>query len=126
MHHHLVMGRKTLESIGRLLPGRTTVVLTRSADFGFPGAIPAADMAAVDRITAGDELPMIVGGGEIYRLFWPRLREIFLTRVHTRSHGDTFLPDFSQEGWRLVESEFRPADADNEFAITFQHYSARQ
>lgn len=120
--HCLVMGRRTFESIGRLLPGRTTVVLTRQPDFRFPGALVAHSRSQVDLMTADDPMPMVVGGAEIYRLFWPGLRELFLTRVHTRSSGDTKLQPIDWAEWEPLASDPHPADARNQFAMTFWHY----
>jgi dihydrofolate reductase len=119
MGHHLIMGRKTLDSIGRILPGRTTVVVTRQTDYSFPDAVVAHSIDDVQRITSDDDRPMIVGGGEIYRMFWHLTGELYLTRIHTNSDGDTKLPDIDWSQWQCVEQIHHPADDRNEFACTF-------
>lgn len=122
MGHAIIMGRRTLESIGRILPGRTTIVLTRQPAWRFEGAIVARSVDDVDRLTREDPLPMVVGGGEVYRLFWPWIREIFLTRVHASPPGDVGLPEVDWHGWELVRSEELPAGPGDEFASTFSHW----
>jgi dihydrofolate reductase len=122
MGHHLIMGRKTIDSIGRLLPGRTTVVMTRQSDFVFPGALIAHSIEEIETITASDPQPMVVGGGEIYRLFWPMISDFYLTRVHTRGSGDTTLPPIDWSQWNEVSRETHAADERNQFSCTFLHY----
>jgi dihydrofolate reductase len=125
MGHHLIMGRRTLESIGRLLPGRKTVVLTRTMHWRFPGAMIAHSLAEADRLTSNDLRPMVVGGGEIYSLFWPFVQELYFTRVHTQSTGDTFLPVIDWSEWELADEQSSPADGQNQFACSFQHWLRR-
>ncbi len=122
MGHHLIMGRKTLESIGRILPGRTTIVVTRQTGFQFPGAVVADSVASVEQLTGHDESPMVVGGGEIYRLFWPLVSELFLTRIHTVLDGDTTMPEIDWSQWTCEEKTTHPAGERNEFAATFLRY----
>jgi len=125
MGHHLIMGRKTLESIGRILPGRTTIVITRNKGFEFPGAMVAGSKEEVDQITRQDSLPMVVGGGEIYRMFWPFVAELFLTRIHTHIEGDTSMPAIDPSVWSQIVTEDFPADERNEFASTFTRFRRR-
>lgn len=124
MGHVLLMGRKTCESIGRLLPGRTTVVLTRQAAWSFPGAHvahtweEALEQAAA--LTEGDRPVFVVGGAEIYRLALPHATQILLTRVHAHVAGDTVFPELDPHQWRCVSESWHPADARNDHAHTFQ------
>lgn len=125
MGHHIVMGRKTFESIGRVLPGRTCVVVTRQAEWSFPGVQVVSSLAQLNAVVAGDPEPFVVGGAEVYRWLLPSVRRIYLTRVHTRLVGDTQLPEIDWGQWQLASSESWPADEKNEFAATFQVWDRR-
>lgn len=122
MGHHIIMGRKTLDSIGLCLPGRQTVVMTRQAGFRFSDATVAHSVdEAIDlAMAAGDELPFIVGGGEVYRLALPLVTEIHLTRVHAEIDGDTFLPKIVWSDWQQIESHSFSADSKNSADYSFQ------
>lgn len=124
MGHHIIMGRKTFDSIGVLLPGRHTVIVTRQTDFQFEGATVVHSIdAAIDHATEkGDQLPFIVGGAEIYRQAMSRVTEIYLTRVHATIEGDTLLPPSDGPGWEQVENERHPADDRNEFDYSFERW----
>ncbi|MBM3999152.1 MAG: dihydrofolate reductase [Planctomycetes bacterium] len=112
MGHHLIMGRKTLESIGRILPGRTTVVLTKNDDYQSPGAVVARSLQqAIDAAAeAGDDEVFIVGGGEIYRQALPLADRIYRTRVDATVAGDTTFPELAPTDWRVVRAESVPAE----------------
>jgi dihydrofolate reductase len=98
--HVLVMGRKTFESIGRPLPGRETIVLTRSA-FSHPGVTTASTLEEVET-QVGDRQAFIAGGAEIYRLALPRCSDLYLTLVKRTVEGDVFFPPFEDQ-FELVE-----------------------
>lgn len=125
MGHHIIMGRKTFDSIGRLLPGRTTVIVTRQQDFQFDGAIVAHSIneAIEQAIENGDPKPFVVGGAEIYRQSMPRVTEIYLTRVHANIDGDTLLPPFDGQAWAKVDDERYEADDRNEFSYSFERWA---
>jgi dihydrofolate reductase len=93
--HVLVMGRKTFESIGRPLPGRETIVLTRSA-FSHPGVTTASTLEEVET-QVGDRQAFIAGGAEIYRLALPRCSDLYLTLVKRTVEGDVFFPPFEDQ-----------------------------
>jgi dihydrofolate reductase len=120
MGHTIVMGRKTFESIGRLLPGRTSIVVTRQANYDGRGALVARDLdEAIGLVADGDEA-FIIGGAEIYRQALPRVERIYLTLVHANVEGDTFFPELQQDQWHLVETERHAADEKNEYDYNFQ------
>ena len=104
----VIMGRKTFQSIGRPLPGRPNLVVTRDPAFRPPGVEIFADVdAALARaqdlaIESGAEEVMVIGGGQIYDLTLPLARRIYLTEVHARPAGDTFFPDLDSAVWREV------------------------
>jgi dihydrofolate reductase len=122
MGHHIIMGRKTFESIGRLLPGRTTIIVTRQGDFQVAGACVVSSMDAALQVSAADERPFVIGGGEIYGLFLPRVSELQLTRVHTEIVGDTFLPNIQWRDWTRVESQRFERDDKNNHDYSFEVY----
>ena len=116
----ILMGRKTYESIGRPLPGRRNLVLTRNAEWQAPGVHPVADVnQAMAQLTDGQEL-MVVGGGEIYRALWPLASRIELTRVHATVEGDTRFPEFAAPEWVQTHSESHDVDDQHAVAYTFE------
>jgi dihydrofolate reductase len=119
----LIMGRKTFESIGRPLPGRTTVVLTRRDDFHAEGVLVAHDPEeALSRVEG--ETAFVAGGADVYRLFLPLASKLLLTRVHGVYAGDTHFPPFDPEEWSLVSSEPLSRGAATP-SITFEVYERK-
>ena len=115
----ILMGRKTFESIGRALPGRTNLVLTRTSGWSSPGTIGVHSLEeALARSDAAGEL-VVVGGSEIYRLALPCARRIYLTHVHAAVHGDTVFPVVAENEWRESLREEHPADERHPFAMSF-------
>ncbi len=109
MGHHLVMGRRTWESIGRPLPGRTTIVLSRDQRYAAAGARVRTSLAEAlaQARNAGDSEAFVMGGGEIYRLALPLADRLYLTRIHASPPGDTTFPPIGGE-WREVRREEHP------------------
>jgi len=127
MGHHLLVGRRTWESIGRPLPGRTIVVLTRSRDFTPPpGVLVAHDLDRALALAAGDPEPFVAGGAEIYRAALPRAERLYLTRVEAEVEGDTRFPTWNQDEWVVTARESHPADDRNDHPTTFLTYARRQ
>jgi dihydrofolate reductase len=121
----VLMGRKTAQSLGRALPGRRNLVLTRSGRVPFDGmqAVAAVDEAIA---LAGDEDLMVIGGGEIYTLTLPRATRLLLTHVDTAvDDADAFFPPFSADQWLAGRREVHAADARHAFAFEFVDYSRR-
>jgi dihydrofolate reductase len=125
----IIMGRRTWESIGRALPGRRTVVVSRSPDFrtNVEGVETATslDQAIAIAETAGDNEAFIVGGAELYRESLARANRLNLTRVDAVIEGDTSFPDVEWKNWHLVESEEHDASGKNEYAYRFEIYDRR-
>ena len=122
MGHHIIMGRKTYESIGCCLPGRKTVILTRQPDYLVEGAKVVTSVEETMEVVQSDDQPFVVGGAEIYKLLLPYVNEIRLTRVHAEINGDTFLPEILWSQWQLTESTRHEADEKNNFAYSFEIY----
>ena len=108
MGHHIVMGRKTYESIGRLLPGRTTVIVTRQAGYSIPGAIIAHSLHDAINAAARDEEIFIIGGAEIFREALPAAGRIHLSVIDQEPEGDVFMPEIDNAHWREVSAEEYP------------------
>jgi dihydrofolate reductase len=122
MGHHIIMGRKTFASIGRPLPGRTLVVITRQPNLVAENATVVDSLAAAICIAQqqGDSEAFVIGGGEIYRQAIDIAERIYLTRVHALIDGDVYFPDVDWKAWRLVEESHHDADDKNEYDTTFQ------
>ena len=141
MGHHLIMGRKTFESVGRPLPGRTNVIVTRDPAYRPPThATPlAASYGASDatsapvivvpsieealRVAKDDSEAFIGGGATIFEQTLHRADRMYLTRVHADLEGDTYFPDFDDVAeWSLVDSEHFEADEKNDYPFSFLTY----
>lgn len=117
----LLMGRKTFESIGRPLPGRTNIVLSRQPDFQVPGVVAARDpqqALAVARQQQADEL-MVIGGEAIYRAMLPLAQRLYLTLVHAEVEGDAWFPGIDMADWREVQRQDYPAAGADSPAYSF-------
>jgi dihydrofolate reductase len=118
----VIMGRKTWESIGKPLPGRQNIVITRQSGYAAEGCDVVSSVdAAIAASGDADEI-MIIGGSEIYQLFLGSAGRIYLTRVHADIRGDAgfVLPDAPD--WQLVSDERHAADDRNEFDYSFRRY----
>jgi dihydrofolate reductase len=124
----VIMGRKTFEAIGKPLPGRTSIVVTRSPDFAADGAVVAPDLdTALSR--AGEEAARmaatevaVIGGGEIYAAMIDRADRLFITHVEATPEGDTRFPPIDPAVWRTVASERIDAGEKDSEATTFAEY----
>ena len=103
MGHSIIMGRKTHESIGRLLPGRRSVIVTRQPDYAVPGAHVVHSMQEALAACAGDEEVFVIGGGEIYREALPMADRIYLTEVEGNYRGDALFPELAVSEWRTTD-----------------------
>jgi dihydrofolate reductase len=123
MGHHLVMGRKTFESIGRALPGRKTIIVTRNRDLAIPDVVSAGSVESALLLAQHDDEIFIAGGAEIYEQSLHRADRIYLTRVHAEPQGDVLFPEFDDVNeWRLADSEHFEADEKNEYPYSFLTY----
>jgi len=109
MGHHIVMGRRTYESIDRLLPGRTTVIVTRQRDYGVPGAIVAHSIEDALDACKGDSEIFVIGGADLFRETLPMADRLHLTVVDAEPDGDTFMPEVDMSAWRETATQsFQP------------------
>jgi dihydrofolate reductase len=124
MGHHLLMGRKTWESIGRPLPGRTMVVITRRAGFSADGIRVAGSIDEALEIArrAGETEAFVAGGAQIYRQMLERADRIYMTRIHAEIEGDTFFPEIDASRWREVAREDHEPDDRSPYRFSFIDY----
>lgn len=124
MGHHIVMGRKTYESIGRPLPGRTSIVVSRQPP---PAAANndlkhASSLAEAVTLAGNDREVFVIGGGELFREALPLATKAYVTWVDADLDGDTFFPEFPTPAWKQISEEYIPADDKNEFPTRFAIY----
>ena len=121
LNHHIIMGRKTFESIGKPLPKRTNIVITRNPFFIASNVITANSLENALAIAAenGETEAFIIGGGTIYQQSLPMLDKIYLTEVATEVTGDTFFPELNLEEWQasVILSHSKDAKNDHDFII---------
>ena len=115
----IVMGRKTHESIGRPLPGRENIIITRDKTYQAEGCTVLNSIDEIFEHCKDDEEVMITGGSEIYKHTLEQATRLYLTEVHTEVEGDTFFPDFDRKEWKEVAREAFTADERNDFDYSF-------
>ncbi len=126
MGHHLVMGRKTFDSIGKPLSGRTIIVVTRGEFAEQAGLLGASSIASALSLASSDPEPFILGGADIFRQTMAMADRMYLTYVHARVDGDTFFPAFDAAEWKIVAEDSFPADEKNQYPYTFTNLERLQ
>ena len=121
----VIMGRKTYESIGKPLPGRTNIVITRSADFQAEGVQIAHSLKQALEYAAGEDEVMVIGGSSIYELALPEADRLYITYVDHSYQGDAWFPDFDLAQWRIIASEEPAADEKNPSDYRFVTYERK-
>ncbi len=124
MGHTLVMGRKTFESIGRALPGRRTIVLSRDPAFAPVDVTPAGDLPSAIAAAASDDV-FVIGGASVYREALLVANRLYVTRVHATIEGDVHFPPVDGAVWHLVERTEHPQDDQHAHAFTIERYVRR-
>ena len=124
MGHHLIMGRKTYESISTPLSGRTLIVLSRNLDYQAEDCLTALSLQDSFQLAeaAGEREVFVIGGSEVYSEALPIADHLYLTRVHTTVESDRAFPLINEEDWTLICEQFHPADDKNQHPHTFFHY----
>lgn len=119
--HPILMGRKTYESIGRPLPNRTNIIITRNPSYEAPGCIVVQSIneAVESAASIGSNEIFIIGGAEVYKQLLPNIERIYLTVVHDVFDGDAFFPEFNANDWIEKERVKHDADENNEYAYSF-------
>ena len=115
----VVMGRRTFDSIGRPLPGRRNVVISRNPEYQPEGVTRVASIDEALALLASEEEVMIIGGGQLYASLLPKADRLYLTLAQLQVEGDTRFPDYQQLQWRELERQIRPADEANSCDLHF-------
>lgn len=122
MGHHIVMGRKTYESINRLLPGRTTVIVTRQPDYAVPGATVAHSIHEAIAACEGDDEIFVIGGADLFRETLPIADRLYLTVVDAEPDGDVLMPDFDAAHWQETSVQSFAPDEKHAYGYRFAVY----
>jgi dihydrofolate reductase len=122
----VVMGRRTYDSIGKPLPGRQNIVVTRDPNYRRDGVTVVHDPESAVRAAGAVDEIMVIGGAELFRVFLPRAGRIHLTRVHGDIAGDVLWPPLDSREWQVVEREAHAIDERHAFAMTFEVWERRQ
>jgi dihydrofolate reductase len=122
--HHILMGRKTYESLGRPLPERTNVVITRQKNVHPAGVRVATSLDDAVELArqAGETEAFVIGGAEIFRLALPIADRLYVTEIDADVAGDTYFPDYDRSQWQLIERIVSPSDERNPLPMTFLQY----
>lgn len=125
--HVIIMGRKTFESIGRPLPNRTTIVISRQQDLNIEGVILAhsVEEAILKAKSISRDDIFIVGGAEIYQLSLPLADQILVTQLHDIFEGDAFFPEISPGIWEVAEQERGITDEQNAYQFSYITYARK-
>lgn len=114
--HHIIMGRKTYESLGRLLPNRTTLIVTRNKNYHVEGALIAHSLKSAIELCKADSEPFLIGGAELYKDGIKLANKLYLTQVNTTVAGDAFFADIDLNDWSLVEKKDHIAASGLEYS----------
>lgn len=122
MGHHIIMGRKTYETIRRPLPGRTMILISRNPHYFAEGCFIVSSFEAALRLASerGETEAFVIGGGEIYTQALPLSSRIYMTIVHAQVPADVFFPQLDEREWKEINSEFFPAGERDSYPTTFR------
>lgn len=120
--HTILMGRKTYESVGKALPNRRNIVISRNPDYRAEGCEVVLGVEEALELTKGEDEVFVTGGGTIYKELWDKADKLYLTVVHQECEGDTVIPPVDPGKWKEVSREEHQADEKNECDYTFINY----
>lgn len=116
MGHHIIMGRKTYDSLGRLLPGRTTVIVTRNENYKVEGALVAHSLEAAIALCEDDEEVFLIGGAELYQAGLKLAHKLYITEIELDVVGDAFFPKLVSTEWQETEREAHTSEKGLKFS----------
>ena len=125
MGHTVILGRKTFDVIGKALPGRRWIVLTRDPRWNHAGVAVAHDLDHALRGVAGEGEVFVAGGADVYAQALARAERIYLTLIHARIEGDARFPEIGTGEWRLIDDQRHEADERHAYAYSFRRYERR-
>ena len=123
--HHVIMGRKTYESVGKPLPRRVNIVVTRKEDYDAPGCIVLHTVEDAIKKAENDTQPFVIGGGQIYKKSLPYARKLELTVIHEKFDGDTYFPEIDERYWNLINREDYQKDSKNPYDYSYLTYERK-
>jgi dihydrofolate reductase len=123
MGHAMIMGRKTFESIGKALPGRTTIIITRDKHYSKADCLIADSLSNALELCKDDNEVFIIGGAQIFEQAIPLTDKIYLTQIHRSFDGDVFFPALDDHQWKVVSKEDHQADEKNKYDYSFIDYT---
>ncbi len=121
MGHPVIMGRKTFDAIGKPLPGRKNIIISRNPQFEAPGCfvVESLDKALEVASKDQDDLICVIGGGQIFTQVLPLTNQLHLTQIHTIANCDVFFPELRWSEWHVLHQEFVPAGKKDQFSSTY-------
>lgn len=120
--HHIIMGRNTYESIGKPLPNRTTVIITRNKDYHAPGCVIVGSLEKALEVAKNDNSPFIIGGAQIYNQAINLVDQLDITEVHHPFEADVFFPKINSNIWEETKRERFKKDEKNKYDYSFVSY----
>jgi dihydrofolate reductase len=126
--HHIVMGRKTFESIGggKPLPNRVSIIVTRQSDYKAEGCLIAHSLDEAIALADGDSELFIIGGHQIYQQALEVANKMYITRIHSLIQGDTSFPHYNHSKWEMISYEHKEANEKNIFPLSFLEYKKKK
>ncbi|WP_232699411.1 dihydrofolate reductase [Brevibacillus daliensis] len=120
--HTVIMGRKTFDSIGKPLPNRRNIIVTTQSNYHQDGCEIAHSPDEVLELIKGEAESFVIGGTEIYKLFFPCINRMYITKIDQQFDGDAFFPEWNTQEWQLVSGEPGHTDEKNPYPFSFQVY----
>ncbi|MEN8185819.1 MAG: dihydrofolate reductase [Bacteroidota bacterium] len=120
--HHVIMGRKTFDSLGKPLPNRTTIIITRKNDYHVEGCLTANSLDEAIELARADKDPYILGGAEIYKQAMAVADKLDLTFIHHKFEADAFFPEIDKSVWKETSRQDYKADEKNKYDYSFVSY----
>ncbi len=126
--HTIIMGRKTFESLGRILPERKHIVLTRDKDYRVrdENVQIVNEISDLDKYIDSDEECFVIGGAIVYRQLLPKVDKMYITRIHSKFEGDSYFPVISENEWNIVEKVQGIKDEENPYNYDFIIYERKK
>ena len=122
--HNIIMGRKTFESLGRVLPNRHHVILCNDAKLNIEDENVEIldDISKLDKYINSDEENFVIGGATMYKLLMPYAKKMYITEIDKDFDGDVYFPEINKEEWKVINREEGPEDNENEFVYEYVTY----